>query len=250
MEGWRFRPNGAGAERYSKETMLTATDAIQRIHLHDEVLSKLRAMILRGDMAPGERVQERVLCEQLGISRTPLREALKVLAASGLVELWPSRGARIAPLRADEVAEIFDVIAILEREAGRLAASLLDAAGGEQPHRLHRAILAHARRQEFEALLQLDLQIHRTLVEVGGNRMLAAVHEGLVIRVERARFIVSTDPGRLQHSMEEHEVIMSAILARDPVRVADALHHHCLNTRDAIVAAIRAQSMQAAALAS
>lgn len=224
--------------------MLTANDAIQRTHLHDEVLAKLRAMILRGDMAPGERVQERALCEQFGISRTPLREALKVLAASGLVELWPRRGARIAPLRADEVAETFDVIAILEREAGGVAATLLDDAGVDELCRLHRTMLGHARAQEFEKLLQVDLQIHRTLVEVGGNRMLATVHEGLAIRVERARFIVSTDPERLQHSMEEHEVIMQALLARDPARVAEALHHHCLNTRDAIVAAIRAQAVR------
>lgn len=234
-----------------EEAMLTASDAIQRTHLHDEVLSKLRAMILRGDLAPGERVQERTLCEQFGISRTPLREALKVLAASGLIELWPSRGARITPLRADEVAEIFDVIAILEREAGGLAASMLDAARIDELSRLHGVMLAHARAQEFEKLLQVDLRIHRTLVEVAGNRMLAAVHEGLAIRVERARFIVSTDPERLQHSMREHEVIMEAILGRDPARVAEALHRHCLKTRDAIVAAIRTQAVlrPAAALA-
>jgi DNA-binding GntR family transcriptional regulator len=224
--------------------MLSTTNAIQRTHLHDEVLSKLRAMILRGELAPGERVQERALCEELGISRTPLREALKVLAASGLVELWPSRGARIAPLRADEVAQTFDVIAVLEREAGGLAAVRLDAARIDELCRLHEAMLAHARVHDSESLLRLDLQIHRTLVEVAGNRMLAAVHEGLAIRVERARFIVSTDPERLRRSMQEHEVILEAILARDPARVADALHDHCLRTRDAIVAAIRSQAME------
>jgi DNA-binding GntR family transcriptional regulator len=225
--------------------MLSATHAIQRTHLHDEVLSKLRVMILRGDMAPGERVQERALCEQLGISRTPLREALKVLAASGLVELWPSRGARIAPLRADEVAETFNVVAILEREAGGLAAVRLDAARIDQLRCLHETMLAHASGHDAESLLRMDLQIHRTLVEVAGNRMLAAVHEGLAIRVERARFIVSTDPERLRQSMQEHELIMAAILARDPGRVADALYDHCLRTRDAIVAAIRSQAVLA-----
>ena len=119
--------------------MLSATHAIQRTHLHDEVLSKLRAMILRGDMAPGERVQERALCEQLGISRTPLREASA---------------------------------------------------------RLHEAMLAHEA-GATESLLRLDVNSSH---EGRGSRQphAGAVHEGLAIRVERARFIVSTDPERLR----------------------------------------------------
>src|SRR5438270_3567662 len=103
------------------------SDLIPRTALHGEVLRKLSSLILRGELAPGSRVQEKALCERLQISRTPLREALKVLASSGLVELKLNRGAWIAPLRAVEVAEAFDVLAILERRAAELAGTRLTA---------------------------------------------------------------------------------------------------------------------------
>ena len=95
---------------------------IQRTGLHDELVAELRDMILRCDLLPGTRVPERELCVRFAISRTPLREALKVLASSGLLELRLNRGAWVPPLRSAEVTEVFDVLVGLERRAGELAA--------------------------------------------------------------------------------------------------------------------------------
>jgi len=225
-----------------------ATDRIRRTQLHDEVLKKLNSLILRGDLAPGSRVQERALCEQLGISRTPLREALKVLASSGLVELRFNRGARIAPLRAGEVAESFEVLSLLERRAGELVADRLDDATIRNLSRLHRTMIGYSHGLRGEALLRVDLQIHRIIVEAAGNRTLATMHELLAIKVERARYLAAISPERVRYSMQEHEAILDAILARDGVRIAETLYDHCLRTREAVVAAVAARSAEDSAL--
>lgn len=211
------------------------------LRLHDEVVGKLRGRILRCELLPGSRVSERELCEQLGISRTPLREALKVLAASGLVEIWPNRGARISPLRASEVADVFDVLALLERRAGELAASRLDVRGLAELQRLQKRMTAYAGMKQQESMLKVDLQIHRTLVEASGSATLLSVHDELAIKVERARYITGASPGRVDEAMQEHERILNAVLSLDAARMADELYNHCVKTRDAVVAAVQAR---------
>jgi DNA-binding GntR family transcriptional regulator len=223
---------------------LPADGRIRRTQLHDEVLRTLGGRILRGELVPGSRVDERMLCEQLGISRTPLREALKVLASRGLVELRPNRGAWVALLRAGEVADAFEVLALLERRAGELAGGRLDDATVRALTRLHRRLLGYSRLPDGEALLRTDLEFHRTIVEAAGNRTLVAVHDTLAIKVERARYLAAISPERVRASMQEHEQIQEAILARDPARIAEALYAHCLKTRDAVVAAVTARAVE------
>ncbi len=211
------------------------------LRLHDEIVAKLRGMIMRCELLPGSRVAERELCEQFGISRTPLREALKVLAASGLVELWPNRGARISPLRPTEVADVFDVLALLERRAGELAAANLNAGGLSGLRRLHKRLMACAELKQHESLLKVDLQIHRTIVKAAGSATLLSVHDELAIKVERARYIVGASPERVHEAMQEHERILDAVLALDAGRMADELYSHCVKTRNAVVAAVQAR---------
>jgi DNA-binding GntR family transcriptional regulator len=225
---------------------LPFSDPILRTALHDEVLRKLSVMILRGDLAPGSHVQEKALCDRLQISRTPLREALKVLASSGLVELRPNRGALIAPLRATEMAETFDVLSILERRAGELAATRLRVKDIRAIGGLHETMLGYGPIAHSENRLRVDLQIHRMIVEASGNGTLAAVHATLAIKVERARYLAAISPERVRRSMEEHAVILEAVRARDPARLAEALYTHCLDTRDAVVAAVSAHFAEAA----
>lgn len=195
-------------------------------------------MILRGELAPGARVQERTLCEQLGISRTPLREALKVLASRGLVELRVNRGARVAPLRAVEVADAFEVLSLLERRAGESVAQRLTDDLLRHLLRLHQRIIDYGQRSGGEVLLRADLRFHRAIVEAAPNRELAEIHETLAVKVERARYLAAISPERMRHALEEHEKIMEALLARDAVRIGKALYEHCLMTRDAVVAAV------------
>ncbi len=219
--------------------MRTAAKPPIPLRLHDEVVNKLRGMILRCELLPGSRVAERELCEQFGISRTPLREAMKVLAASGLVELWPNRGAKIAPLDPAEIADVFNVLALLERRAGELCAPRLEARDLAGLQRLHDRLTAYADLKQQEAMLKVDLQIHRTLVKAAGSPTLLSVHDALAIKVERARYYVFGGlPERAHEAMQEHARILDAALALDAGRLAGELYNHCIKTRDAVVAAV------------
>jgi DNA-binding GntR family transcriptional regulator len=212
---------------------------IVRTELHHEVLRRLSSMILRGELPPGSRLNERRCCEQLQVSRTPLRQAVKVLAFDGLVELLPNRGAWIAPLSVAETAGTFEVLALLERRAARHAAKRLSDAAIQELYRMHEAMLAYSREHDSENQLQVDLRIHRTIVEAAGNPVLANVHEGLAKKVERARYLASMPADRVRRSMEEHEAIIQAIGARDSPGLAAALYVHCVNTSEAVVGAVR-----------
>lgn len=207
--------------------------------LHDELLGKLRSMILRCELEPGTRISEKDLCARFGISRTPLREALKVLAFNGLIELLPNRGAWIPPLRSEEVAEVFDVLATIERRAGEMAAARLSERGLREVASLHQRMVEQALAGETEKWIRSDFLIHRKLVNAAGNRTLASVHEGLAVRVERARYILGTSRPRMHEAIEEHEAILRAVMTREPQRVAQELYTHCMKTRDAVVAAVR-----------
>lgn len=215
----------------------SATPSIP-LRLHDEVVARLRGMILRCELRPGSRVAERELCERFGISRTPLREAFKVLAASGLVELWPNRGARIAPLVVAEVSDVFDVLALLEQRAGDLAASRLSARELAGIERLHKRLVAYADERQPEQLLRVDLQIHRTIVMAAGSATLLSVHDELATKIERARYMVGSSVERVREAVREHELILEAVLARAGKRIGRELHSHCMKTRDAVVSAI------------
>ena len=212
---------------------------IQRTGLHDELVAELRDMILRCDLLPGTRVPERELCVRFAISRTPLREALKVLASTGLLELRLNRGAWVPPLGAAEATEVFDVLAGLERRAGELAAPLMTGRELRDVQRLHSTLVAEWRDGGLDRLFRTDLKFHRRLVEAARNPTLAALHESLAPRVERARYIVGTTPARMAVAVKEHETILEAVLSRDPVRTASALFDHSIKTRDAVVTALQ-----------
>ncbi len=213
-------------------------EPLVRVQLHDQVVERLRRLILTGELAPGSRVHEPSLCLRFGISRTPLREALKVLAAGGLIELLPNRGARVAPLRVDEIAEAFEVIAILERRAAELAGGSLEDSVVEDIRHLHRALVTYERVHDREAFVQADLRIHRKIVEAAGNRTLAAIHAEQALKVERARYLAAASDSRLKESLDEHVAILESVIARDPLQISNALYDHCLRTQTALIRAI------------
>ncbi len=208
--------------------------------LHGTVLDGLRSMIDEGALAPGTRVPERLLCEKFAISRTPLREALKVLAAEGLVELLPNRGARIATLDNPDIQHLFEVIALLEGEAGRLAATRIGDAASAEIQSMHYRMYAHFLRQELPPYFVLNQAIHRAIMEASGNPVLVATHAGLAGRIARARFMANRlHPDRWQAAMDEHEQILAALCARDGDRLSRLLSRHLQNKRDIVLEAIR-----------
>lgn len=196
---------------------------IARPALAVEIAGRLRAMILEGQLAEGEKIREKVLTEQFGVSRTPLREALKVLAAEGLLELIPNRGAIISGQTEEEMAEALPVLAALEGMAGELAAERATAA---QIERIA-ALTEDMRRSygEGDRLRYFDLNqaIHAAILEASGNEMLQRTHAALAFRVHRARYQANLTPQRWPHAVEEHDRILEALRDRDAPRVGALL---------------------------
>jgi DNA-binding GntR family transcriptional regulator len=208
--------------------------------LHGELLEGLRELINHGDLAPGARVPERVLCQRFGVSRTPLREALKVLAAEGLVELLPNRGARVASLEEDDLGALFEVIGMLEAEAGRLACGRMSDAAIAEVQALHYRMYAHFLRQELPEYFQLNQAIHGAILEGAANPVLISTHRQLAGRIIRARYMCNRlKLDRWKQAVEEHGLILDALVRRDAEGLAGVLRTHLANKRDIISEHIR-----------
>ncbi|GAB4176377.1 MAG: GntR family transcriptional regulator [Thalassobaculales bacterium] len=199
---------------------------IPRRSLHEALVDSLRDMIIEGELAAGTRVPEKALCLRFGVSRTPLREALKVLASEGMLTLPPNRGAWVAPLTAAEVDEVVEVLAALEALAGPLAARRATAAQVKEIEALHYEMRAEAARGNLRDYFRLNQEIHRRIIEAAGNPTLAATYAGLNARIRRARYQANLSPERWQRAIQEHEAILQALLARNGERLGRLLHDH------------------------
>ena len=228
---------------------LVKIEAIERPHLHEEILKGLRAMLVHGALEPGTRIPERMLCERFRVSRTPLREALKVLAVSGLVELLPNRGAWVTPLRAGDIREAYQVVGMLEAGAAELAASRLSDATIAELRRQHETMVLHWRLDEREQVFRLDLALHQALVEAAGNRQLTASHAALALQVERARYLAILSDQRVRELIQEHDAIITAAATHNPRALADTVRHHSAMTEMAVVRAIEQRTIAAGAAA-
>src|SRR3977135_4223357 len=146
--------------------------ALQRHSLHDQLVAKLREMILNSELRPGSALPEKMLCESFGVSRTPLREAFKVLASEGLIELRPHRTPQIAPIDPDEIAAVFEVMVALERLVGLRAASLATTNEIAALDAMHAQLAAHHREGSRAAYFSMNQQIHAEIARLAGNPVL------------------------------------------------------------------------------
>ncbi len=213
---------------------------IVRRTLHDELVDRLREMIVEGDLTPGIKVPEKDLCEQFGVSRTPLREALKVLATEGLVELLPNRGARVATLTIAALEEAFPVMGALEALAGELACANIIDAEIATVRSLHEDMVRHYKAGALAPYFAANQAIHEAILEAARNPTLVTLHRGLAGRVRRARYMANMSAARWQKAVEEHVDILNALEARDGERLGTLLRAHLANkfatVRDALSA--------------
>jgi DNA-binding GntR family transcriptional regulator len=213
--------------------------AIRRLPLHDATLNVLRGMILSCDLTPGSKISEPQLCEELMISRTPLREALKVLTAEGLVELRPHRGAVVTRIDPAEIASIFQVMEVLERLAGELAcrhATASDLAALEVRHA--RLLLLHRQGKRAE-YFQVNREIHTHILALTGNPTLETIYASCASKITRARALANYDAARWLQSVDEHETIMEALRAGKADLTAERLAEHSHRTGEAVIAALQ-----------
>jgi DNA-binding GntR family transcriptional regulator len=203
--------------------------------LHDETVAALRDYLVEGSLEDGARIPERLLCERFGVSRTPLREALKVLAAEGLVELLPNRGARVRPLSDADIRELFDVMGGLEALAGRLACERLVDSEFAEIESVHHDMYRHYLRRDMSGYFACNQAIHRMIVAAACNATLAATYAGISGRIRRVRYSANLvrERDRWGEAMREHEEMLDALRRRDGAELADVLFRHLRNKQDA-----------------
>ena len=205
------------------------TSLVDRRLLHETVIDQLRDLIVQGELAPETKLNERVLAEKLGTSRTPLREAIKFLASEGLVELLPNRGAVVAPLKPEKMKEVFVVLGALEALAGDLACRNATEADIAEIRGLHYHMLAHHARGELAQYFRYNQQIHIKFMECAGNATLAQVYRGLNAHVKRARYLANLSRERWDKAVKEHEDMLDALVKRDGARLQTLLRDHLAN---------------------
>jgi DNA-binding GntR family transcriptional regulator len=211
-------------------------EPIPRNSLHDQVTARVRDMIVDGRLEAGVPIPELELARQLGISRTPLREALKVLASEGLVELLPRRGAVVKVFTAKDAQDMLAVIALLEEHAGREACKASDAEIAAILD-LHAQMRGHFERRERPEYFRLNQEIHNAIVRAAGNPTLAVLHGILRTRMRRLRYIGNQSPENWSAAMAEHDAFIAALRARDGERLGRLMREHLANTWPRIVAA-------------
>ena len=203
--------------------------------LYQEVAERLRQRIFAHELTPGTWIDEQKLAEQYGISRTPLREALKVLASEGLVDLKPRRGCYVTEISRQDLDDLFPLIALLE---GRCAA---DAVGRAKPieirelKKIHESLENAARDERIDAFFEANQAFHKRIQELANTRWLLSVIQDLRKVLKLSRMHSLSLEGRLQQSLDEHRGIMAAFEAGDAAKAEKLMHDHLLSGREALV---------------
>ena len=207
---------------------------IQRRTLHEEVATRLRDMIIEGQLASGARLNETELGLQLGVSRTPLREAIKTLASEGLIELVPAKGAVVRRFSIEDVRHMLEAIKALEQYAGKLAC--VRASDGEiaEVLDLHRTMLTRYRSRNRLAYYKLNQSIHSAIVRISHNPAIAEMHEMLQARLKRIRYLGNGDPEKWAAAVAEHEQMAAALDKRNGEALADVLGAHMDRSLDRV----------------
>lgn len=218
----------------TKAARTTARKLPERVSLHEQARDRLRNLIVRGDLAPGVAILETKLSKELGISRTPLREALKLLAAEGLLELRSNRSAQIAPLRPVEIDEIFEVISAIEGIAAQLAASRMTNPELRRLGQLQDRMETHHEEGRLDDYFKINQEIHSFIIVCAKNAVLKSTHDTLLARAERARYFALSSRSRWDDSVLEHRQILKALEIRDGNAAARALTQHVLRTGRAV----------------
>jgi DNA-binding GntR family transcriptional regulator len=216
-----------------------------RSGLHEEATTRLRSLIICGDLTPGEQLVEADLCKALGVSRTPLREALKLLAAEGLVLLRRNRSAIVAPIRREEIDELFETVAGIERIAAELAAKRMTSKDHDKLANLQERMERYHDAGELRDYFEFNQQIHSFIVTCARNTALKSTHDALMARVERARYFALSSQRRWDESVEEHRQINRALFDRDSEKAGKLLAHHVERTGQAVNAALHAEGVGA-----
>jgi DNA-binding GntR family transcriptional regulator len=199
---------------------------IERRSLHSEVSTRLRDMIIEGHLPPGARINEGLVGKQLGVSRTPLREAIKSLVSEGLVEIIQGKGASVRSLSERELIDILEALKLIEQHAGRLVCERGDAAAIAAIEALHAEMMGFYAAKARLPYFKRNQDIHSAIVRASGNAVLAELHETLQLRIKRLRYIGNEGPEKWAGAVAEHEEMIESLRKRDGKALARILGKH------------------------
>ena len=223
-------PTPTGKEKRSAKRRKLPLLRTETRPIHQDVVVALRDFIIRGVLQPGMRLPERALCDQLKVSRTPLRESLRVLASEGLVELLPNRSARVAKLTSADLKHLFEVVGCLEACAGRLACEHASDAEISEIGAIHRRMFTHFLAHRMPEYLDLNRVIHVRIVQAAHNPILESTYHSLANRMLWACALSNKESGqRWEAAMNEHEQIIRALEQRSGESLARLLESHLQN---------------------
>ncbi|MBI4754942.1 MAG: GntR family transcriptional regulator [Betaproteobacteria bacterium] len=216
------------------------TTAIAPRALYQEVAERLRSRIFAHELPPGSWIDEQALAETYGISRTPLREALKVLAAEGLVTLKPRRGCYVTELSEQDLDEIFPVMGLLEGRCAFEAATRASDADLRRLRAIHAQLEEAAAAGDIEGFFEVNQRFHAAVQELSGNRWLKQVIDDMrkVLKLNRHHSLF--DEGRPEASLQEHRAILAALLAREPAHAEELMRRHLQSGREALARVLSA----------
>ena len=217
---------------------------ISRLALHDQVAARLRTMLVEGRIAPGAKLLERELCAELHVSRTPLREAIKLLAAEGLVDLVPNRGAVAVKLTEAAVLNAFEVLALLEGASGELAAERISNDELAAVRALHHEMKSCFARRDLSGYYRLNARIHTAINEAARNPVLSSTYRSINARVQSLRFRTNQNEAKWKRAMKEHELMLDALAAHDAAALQQLLVQHLHHKRDTVLALMRAGDVE------
>jgi len=202
--------------------------------LYEQVAEQLRSRIFAHQLVPGSWIDEQALAVEYGISRTPMREALKVLAAEGLVELRPRRGCYVTELSEGDLDDIFPVIALLEGRAAFEAAQMASDADLGRLRAVHGRLEEHAASANTDAFFEANQEFHQAVQDLAGNRWLSQLIDDTRRMLKLTRRDSLRLEGRLKQSLAEHRAILKAIEARDANAAGSLMQAHLLSGRAAL----------------
>lgn len=213
---------------------------ISRSALHDQVAQQLRTMLVEGTIRPGAKLNERELSEHLRVSRTPLREAVKMLAAEGLVDLLPNRGAVAVQLTEADLLHTFELLAGLEGLSGELAAQRITDAERAEVRALHYEMMACFARMDLSGYYRLNATIHNAINAAARNPVLSSTYRQVNARVQSLRFSSNQNAAKWKVAVQQHAAMVDALDAHDAPGLRAVLVAHLQHKRDTVLELLRA----------
>ncbi len=208
---------------------LELPEAIDRRPLHHELVDRLREMIIDGRLEPGEKIPEKALCERFGVSRTPLREAVKILASEGFVELTPHRGAKVVKLTLKDFEEALPIMGALDAVAGELACQNATEEEIAELAALTDRMTERFEARDLEGYYKLNARIHALIMEMARNPTLTRSTRVLSERMRRARYELTMAPARWAQAVDEHQAMVDAIKKREGLRLGRIMKVHVIH---------------------